>query len=135
MIIRINSESNNIPKKGNATDAAYDCTAVSVNETDDYIEYGLGFSLEIPKGFAGFIYPRSSISKYDLILCNSVGVIDSGFRDELKARFKRTGSKIYEVGNKVCQLIIAPIYNIEFEQVTELDLQNDRKGGFGSTGI
>ena len=68
-------------------------------------------------------------------MCNSVGVIDSGFRDELKARFKRTGSKIYEVGNKVCQLIIAPIYNIEFEQVNELDLQNDRKGGFGSTGI
>ena len=96
MIIRINSESNNIPKKGNATDAAYDCTAVSVNETDDYIEYGLGFSLEIPKGFAGFIYPRSSISKYDLILCNSVGVIDSGFRDELhRARASTISSNSY----------------------------------------
>ena len=134
MKIKINSESNNIPTKGNLTDAAYDCIAVSVNETDDYIEYGLGFSLEIPEGFAGFIYPRSSISKYDLILCNSVGIVDSGYRNEVKARFKRTGNKIYELGNKVCQLIIAPTHNIEFEQVDELDNQNNRNGGFGSTG-
>jgi len=55
--------------------------------TEKYIEYDFGISVEIPKGFAGFLFSRSSISKTDLELCNSVGIIDSGYRGSIKARF------------------------------------------------
>lgn len=135
MKVKIKSEIKNIPKKANSNDAAYDCVAISFTETDDYIEYGLGFSLEIPDDFAGFIYPRSSISKYDLFLCNGVGVIDSGYRDEVKVRFKRCGNKIYEIGDRVCQLIISPTLNVEFENVESLDIDKNRNGGFGSSNL
>lgn len=55
--------------------------------TEKYIEYKFGLSMEIPKGFAAFIFPRSSISKTDLELCNAVGIIDSGYRGEIQVRF------------------------------------------------
>ena len=58
-------------------DAGLDLKAISITVTEDYIEYGTGLAIEIPYGFAAFIYPRSSISNYSLILANSVGVIDS----------------------------------------------------------
>lgn len=136
MNINIKAEEKFIPKKANESDAGYDCIAKSYVETNDYIEYELGFSLEIPTNHVGLIFPRSSISKYDLLLCNSVGVIDSGYRGEMKARFKRTntGTKIYEIGDKICQLIILPIPTVSFNLVNELNKENDRNGGFGSTG-
>lgn len=133
MNINIKAEKEYLPVKSNSFDAGFDCIAKSFTETDDYIEYGLGFSIEIPIGYTGLVFPRSSLSNYDLILCNSVGVIDSGYRGEVKARFKRTGNKIYEIGNRICQLIIIPIPDISFNIKEELDETNNRKGGFGST--
>ena len=50
--------------------------------------YGTGLSIEIPEGYVGFIFPRSSNSKMHLALCNSVGVIDSGYRGEIICKFK-----------------------------------------------
>lgn len=66
------------PTKAHPTDAGFDLTAISINKniTDSYIEYDTGIAIEIPKGHVGLLFPRSSISKYDLALCNSVGVID-----------------------------------------------------------
>ena len=58
-------------------DAGLDLKAVTVTVTEDYIEYGTGLAIEIPYGFAAFIFPRSSISNYSLILANSVGLVDS----------------------------------------------------------
>lgn len=123
-----------LPEKGNVSDACFDLKAISITETDDYIEYGLGLSLEIPKGYCGLIFPRSSISKYNLILCNSVGVIDSGYRGELLARFKRTGEKVYNIGDRVCQMLFYKLPEVTFIESNNLDTLNDRNGGFGSTG-
>ena len=123
-----------IPKKAHTEDAAFDLKAYSFSESDKYIEYGLGVSLEIPKGYCGLIFPRSSISNYDLVLCNSVGVIDSGYRGELKVRFKKTGDNIYEIGDRVCQLLIQKVFDFNFIESDLLDQQNNRNGGFGSTG-
>jgi len=123
-----------IPVKANITDACYDLKAITFNETEDYIEYGLGISLEIPEGYCALIFPRSSISKYNLTLCNSVGVVDSGYRGEVTARFRRTGNKIYNIGDKVCQIFFYKIPEINFVESEELDITNDRKGGYGSTG-
>lgn len=78
-----------IPTLGTVGSAGYDLTATSVryDEEFDFIEYGTGISVQIPEGFVGLVFPRSSISNTDLALCNSVAVIDSDYRGELKCRF------------------------------------------------
>ena len=118
-------------------DAGLDLKAISITVTEDYIEYGTGLAIEIPYGFAAFIFPRSSISNYSLILANSVGVVDSGYRGELKVRFKKIGNKdkIYELGDKVAQLVLMPIAIANsIEVVDELAATDRGIGGFGHSG-
>ncbi len=125
-----------IPIRANSSDAGLDCFAHWMLKTDQYIEYGLGFALEVPEGWCTLIFPRSSISKYDLILANSVGIVDSGYRNQLVARFKKTKDDgvFYEIGDRVCQIIFYQYPNPTIEVVQELDHTNDRGGGLGSTG-
>jgi len=127
-----------IPTYAKVSDAGLDLVATSiVSATPTQITYGLGISLEIPNGFMGLVFPRSSIRNYDLALTNSVGVIDSGYRGELQATFHKTKgleSKIYEVGERVVQIIIIPHPSIEFQEVEELTNTERGEGGFGSTG-
>lgn len=119
-------------------DAGLDITSITVDETSKYIEYGTGLSFEIPEGYVGLLFPRSSISKYDLNLANSVGVLDSGYRGEVKFRFKKTNqtssAKYYEVGDKIGQIIIVPYPQIKFIE-DELSETDRNIGGFGSTGV
>jgi len=130
-----------MPSYANFSDAGADLTAVSVThvpatpEEAAYYEYGTGLAVKIPEGYAGFIYPRSSISKKDLYLSNAVGVVDSGYVGELKLRFKyKTNPKIYNVGDKVGQLIVMPVPTIHFSEVHELPITDRGHGGFGSSG-
>ena len=118
-------------------DAGLDLKAVTVSVSEDYIEYGTGLAIEIPYGFAAFIFPRSSISNYSLILANSVGLVDSGYKGELKVRFKKIGDKdkIYNLGDKVAQLVLMPIaIATSIEIVEELTPTERGSGGFGHTG-
>ena len=79
-----------IPTYAKEGDAGMDLVATSVDHSNEhYIEYGTGLAVEIPEGYVGLIFPRSSNSKKDLQLCNSVGVIDSGYRGEIKLRYRR----------------------------------------------
>jgi dUTP pyrophosphatase len=85
----------------------------------------------------GLLFPRSSISKTKQILANHVGVIDSGYRGELKVRFKTLNwdcGEIYRIGDRVCQLIIIPHPSIELEEVSELSETHRSDSGFGSSG-
>jgi dUTP pyrophosphatase len=132
-IKKLNSEVN-IPSYAKEGDAGLDLIAISKKETDKYIEYGTGLALEIPEGFMGLLFPRSSISKKDLILANSVGVVDAGYRGELLIRFKKLGEESYEIGERIAQLIVLPFPKIEFEEVEELEESSRGSGGFGSTG-
>lgn len=77
-----------IPQYAHGTDAGLDLTAVS-RKHDEYgnVVYGFGLSFEIPEGYVGLIFPRSSNHKHYLTLTNSVGVIDSGYRGEVTAKF------------------------------------------------
>lgn len=77
-----------IPSYAHATYCGMDLTAVS-KTFDEYgnVVYGFGLAFEIPEGYAGFIFPRSSNHKSGLLLTNSVGVIDAGFRGEVTAKF------------------------------------------------
>lgn len=78
-----------IPQYAKLGDAGMDVYAIGINVTDDYIEYDTGLSFEVPEGYVMLIFPRSSNSKMDLLLANSVGVLDSGYRGPLKLRYKR----------------------------------------------
>lgn len=131
-----------IPKYAKHGDAGLDLTAVS-KEVDhggsyiggfDIITYRTGLSFEIPEGYVGLLFPRSSIYKSDLILSNCVGVIDSGYRGEVMLKFRKTSGRVYEVGDRVGQLIIMPYPQIEFEEVEELSDTERGDGGYGSSG-
>lgn len=78
-----------IPKYAKSGDAGMDITAVS-KHYDEYgnVVYGTGLAFEIPERYVGLLFPRSSNSKQDLILSNSIGVLDSGYRGEVMFKFK-----------------------------------------------
>ena len=128
-----------IPVYSKPGDAGMDLTAISISKDDHgNITYGTGLAIEIPEGYVGYIFPRSSNSKTDLYLTNHVGVIDSGYRGEIMFKFRPIPSlinaKIYQVGDRVGQLIIMPIPTITFFEVQELSNSERGEGGFGSTG-
>lgn len=127
-----------IPTYAKEGDAGMDLTITSViSETETDITYGFGIAMEIPKGYVGLIFPRSSIRKYNLLLTNSVGVIDQGFRGEIQATFKKTvasDSLKYNVGERGAQIMLLPYPQIEFIESSELSDSERGDGGFGSTG-
>lgn len=120
-----------------ATDGAVcvDLSAVAMVETDRYVEYDTGVAIECPEDVACYLYARSSVSKMGLILANGVGVIDSDYRNTIKARFYKMSpaSVLYDVGDRVCQI---EFRHKPFLQLTQTDrvTPTTRKGGFGSTG-
>jgi dUTP pyrophosphatase len=79
-----------IPRYAKIGDAGLDLTATSkgYDEEKEKIVFGTGLAVEIPVGYVGLIFPRSSIVKSFLTLANSVGVIDSGYRGEIKLLFQ-----------------------------------------------
>lgn len=101
-----------------------------------YVSYKTGIALEIPQGYVGLIFPRSSISKTDLTLANSVGVIDSGYRGEISFRFKTThGNPVkYKKGDKIGQLVVMSYPKVTLVEVEELSDTERGTGGFGSSG-
>jgi dUTP pyrophosphatase len=154
MIVKIKKvhEDVQIPEYAKDGDAGLDLVAISKTVTNDYVEYKTGLAMEIPEGHVGLVFPRSSLSKYDLQLCNSVGVIDSGYRGEILCRFNviqndpiqpnlfenivgtvKRNSLTYEIGDKVAQIIIIPYPKVKFEEVKELTETERGEGGFGST--
>jgi dUTP pyrophosphatase len=143
-----------LPKKVHSTDAGFDLVATSRTfDENGNIVYGTGIAMEIPEGYVGLVFPRSSICKQDILLSNAVGVIDSHYRGEIMAKFKPTSTiasegklllqfkarrinegLCYKVGDRIAQLIIMPIPEIEFEEAEELSETDRGTGGYGSTG-
>ena len=130
-----------IPKYAKPGDAGMDLTAISLEREGELVCYNTGIALEIPDGYVGLIYPRSSVYKTGLRLCNSVGVIDSGYRGEIKFKFELTSASLisgrgapYKVGDRIGQLIIIPFPQIQFEEASKLSSTERGKGGYGSTG-
>lgn len=138
-----------IPSYAKNGDAGLDLTATS--KFLDYhgnICYGIGLAFEIPQGYVGLVFPRSSVSKKQLNLANAVAVIDSGYRGEVVMKFKpslaldrrqcvtdRLTYGTYNVGERVAQMIIMPYPYIEFEESDELSETDRGDGGYGSTGV
>tara|TARA_R110000868_G_scaffold79803_1_gene226939 strand:+ start:39 stop:563 length:525 start_codon:yes stop_codon:yes gene_type:complete len=79
-----------IPTYGKPGDAGMDLTCVTVSYADGCIVYDTGIQIEIPEGYVGLLFPRSSLSKLDIMLTNHVGVIDSGYRGNIMFKYKPT---------------------------------------------
>jgi len=128
-----------IPSYSKVGDAGMDLTITKeIENTSFSVSYGFGIAIEIPKGYVGLVFPRSSVRNQDLILSNCVGVIDSGYRGELQATFKKTNgldSIKYKVGDRGAQIIILPYPTIYMTEVPELSNTERGSGGFGSTGV
>lgn len=130
------------PQYAKPGDAGMDLVAIAqtVNDQYGYIEYYTGIAVEIPEGYVGLIFQRSSISNKDISLTNAVGVIDSGYRGEIRFRYRYPKDKIwlnvnrYVIGDKVGQLVIMPCPQVNMVQVDKLSDSDRGDGGFGSTG-
>lgn len=146
-----------LPKYANPGDAGMDVVATS-KTYDEFgnVVYGTDLAMEIPEGFVCLIFPRSSNSKKDLLMSNSVGVLDSGYRGELTFKFKPSGVFVpvyhdnvpsepvlhwavsdaitYEIGERIGQLIIIPYPAIEPEWADVLSDTVRGSNGWGSTG-
>ena len=138
-------ESAVIPQYAKIGDAGLDLTAVSYiyDESTDCHIYGTGLAFEIPYGYVGLLFPRSSNRRTSAYMTNHVGVVDSGYRGEvmisLKNRDRELGAiseltRPYELGDRVAQLIIIPYPNIELEESFELSKTERGTAGHGSTG-
>lgn len=157
-----------IPRYAKPGDAGLDLVATSKTEDDKgNIVYGTNLCFEIPDGYVGLIFPRSSNANKQLALSNSVAVIDSGYRGEVVMKFKPYGSSMafiintkslhenkvnvlpnssirelnefvesstYNVGDRICQMIIVPYPKIEFDLVEELSDTERGSTGYGSSG-
>jgi dUTP pyrophosphatase len=140
------TEDARMPIKGSEQAAAYDVYAHSITSKEEgKVVVGLGFKTEIPKGYKGIIVPRSNLTKFNWVLNNSYGVIDSDYRGEWMAIFTSipvlfdgnfgTTSFPYNIGDRVAQIYFEEVLPINFEVVPELESSERGEGGFGSTGL
>lgn len=96
-----------------------------------------GVALAVPAGYAGFVYARSGLaSKRGLAPANKVGVIDADYRGEIMvALHNHSGvEQVIGDGERIAQLVIAPVARAAFEEGESLDATRRGEGGFGSTG-
>lgn len=135
-----------IPSYATKGDAGLDLTAVSksYDECGNTV-YDTGLAFEIPEGFVGLLFPRSSNAKTNLRLTNAVGVLDSGYRGSVLFKYRNHGPKDikvydakttseYKVGDRVGQLIIMPYPQIKLIEAEELSSTERGEGGYGSSG-
>jgi dUTP pyrophosphatase len=96
-----------------------------------------GIALALPAGHGGFLLPRSGLAlKHGITLLNAPGLVDAGYRDEIKVLLVNTDPTTeYRVmrGDRIAQLVVLPVEPIEWVEVASLDGEN-RGGGFGHTG-
>lgn len=132
-----------MPIRAHNSDAGLDLTTTSItseiNECGQFIlVYHSDIAVEIPDGYVGLLFPRSSIAKKSIQFTNAVGVIDSGYRGEIMAKVRNTSGDsipaVYKVGEKFAQLVIVPyVSDITISEVSELQESDRGTGGYGSS--
>lgn len=140
-VIRLDEKAQ-LPRRPYSNDAGYDLVAIEIKYfgKEDMLQYRTGLAIAIPEGYVGLIMPRSSIYKTRNWMINSVGVIDSGYRGEILINFETriTSNRqhhLYKIGDRVAQLIIMKLPEIEFVEVNRFNGDTERgNNGFGSSG-
>ena len=128
------------PFKKFDVDAGFDLYATAIEITSDYVQYRTGIAFEIPDGYVGLVFPRSSVTKYDLMLKNAVGIIDASYRGEILCRFTdlkqfvSKNKKHFEIGERVVQIVFFKLPKITLVEANELNETQRGSGGFGHTG-
>jgi len=149
--IKTNKESK-VPHMASELAGGYDVTVTEIESKDGgKVWCKIGLKMAIPDGYRLNLIPRSSITKSGYILQNSVGLIDADFRGEVQARFiafpsidtfcdNFTQVRLeypqfpYKVGDRIGQVYLEKIIQIEWEEVTKLSETERGEGGHGSTG-
>ncbi len=143
MKIQIKYLNKNVQKPEYATDGSAGMDLAASIDAPVILKVGgraivpTGVAMSIPKGYAGFVFPRSGLAyKKGISMCNCVGVIDSDYTGEIKVALHNISGHEYAVnpGDRVAQIVFMPIEIGEFEEVEELNETQRGTGGFGSTG-
>jgi dUTP pyrophosphatase len=143
MIIRVKRIDRSLPLpeyQHDGEDAGLDLYSAedTVLKAGDYRLIKTGIMIAIPRGYGGFIYPRSGLAlKHGITVLNADGVIDPGYRGEVGVILINHSQKDFEInkGDRIAQLIIHRTFPVEWEEVDELKDSQRGEGGFGHTGI
>lgn len=130
-----------MPIRAHKSDAGIDltCTRITqeLNEAGQLIlVYHTGLAVEIPEGYVGLLFQRSSVSNKSIVMTNCVGVIDAGYRGEIMSKFRSTTDVVpalYKPGERFAQLVIVPYLDVQIEEVAELSETERGENGYGST--
>ena len=130
-----------LPSAQHSGDAGYDLCArehIMLSAGGGRALVGTGIAIGIPDGFAGFIQPRSGLAlKHGVTCLNTPGLIDAGYRDEIKVLLINTDPDIdylVKIGDRIAQLVIQRFESIEWNEVSNLDESDRSVDGWGSTG-
>lgn len=128
-----------LPRHAKEGDAGLDLTSRQTVEIapQGTVMVGTGVACEIPEGHVGLVFPRSGLaSRRGVNLANNVGVVDSGYRGEIKLPLYNAGHDVavVECGERCAQLVIVPFATCECVEVSELSETERGEGGFGSSG-
>lgn len=136
---RLNDEAT-APSRAHEGDAGLDlyaCEAAHIGPGERW-SVGTGIAVEIPAGHAGLVLPRSGLAKrHGIALVNSPGLIDAGYRGEVRVLLLNTDpAETFRVepGDRIAQLVIAPIASAEPVEAKSLSESARGDGGFGSSG-
>jgi dUTP pyrophosphatase len=137
--VKLLDERAQLPAYAHEGDAGLDLTCVAIEHDPIFgiTTYRTGLAFDIPKGFAGFVYPRSSIYKTGEFFTNSVGVVDSGYKGEVTVKtafLNKDAPTIYKVGDRVGQIVFMPVPVIQLVRTTDVGSSTRGAGGYGSTG-
>ena len=126
-----------MPKRATDGAAGFDLTAVTCKYGDNgKVFYDTGIAVEIPAGYVGLVFQRSSVYKTGLMLSCCVGVIDSDFRSSISMIFNvgYGGCSPYKAGDRIGQIVFVPVPAVELVESDELSETARGAGGYGSTG-
>lgn len=128
-----------VPERAYAGDAGLDLAACERAELGpgERVVVGTGLAVAIPKGYAGFVQPRSGLAaRHGISVVNAPGLIDSGYRGEVRVvllNTDRAEAFMIEPGMRIAQLVVLPIPALELVEVDELPESERGVRGFGSS--
>ena len=129
-----------VPTRAYEGDAGFDLAACERVELGpgERATVGTGLAVAVPDGFAGFVQPRSGLaSRHGVTIVNSPGLVDSGYRGEVRVVLLNTDARepfVVEAGMRIAQLVVLPVPDVEPVEVDELPESERGTGGFGSSG-
>ena len=130
-----------MPARAYAGDAGFDLAACERVELEpgERALVGTGLAVAIPEGHAGFVQPRSGLaSRHGITIVNTPGLVDSGYRGELRVALLNTDRRetfVVERGMRIAQLVVVPLPEVELVEVDELPESERGVRGFGSTRV